>query len=622
MKYVSVLALLFLTAFPAWADETVHHTVQLIITPSQGTVQVTDHMTLTGKGPTDFGLSSDFQVQSLAVDGVVQSPQHLGDVLKIKLGSAGLHNVNLITKAKLKNSKQLPFLTAEGGLVGEEWLAQPKDRKATWDISGQTPKGQKWLTAGTLQSERETDSHYFAHFKSLRPARLPVLITGPFQVDERWTGKVRLRTYFHAELAPLAESYLDHTARYIEAAIQNIGPYPYAQFSIVSGVAPVGWGLPGMTYMGRRVLALPFIRTTSLPHEVLHNWWGNAVDVDYETGNWAEGLTTFQADLVQSALKHKDSGKTKRIEWLRNYAALPMDQDLAVNQFTSKTHDAAQVVGYGKTAFVFHMLKKHMGEAAFQDGIRLFYQQNKFKTARWSDLQTAFETSSHQDLSVFFKLWLAKPGAVELSLQDASHTAGHMTFKLSQDQPGGAYPLDIPVRFTTAKGDTTTVVRMDQKQQTFNIQTAADVLSLSIDPDFDVFRRLSHIETPPILRDVTLNPNTTLSVEGHDPQLKAFAVQVAEHLLQRPLTSQTQNGPNIHIQIGDMPLQAEAYVKRSPNGRVTLFITAQSIADLAKLARVLPHYKRRSFVKFQGDRVVEKGVWPMDNRRLTQEFTP
>jgi hypothetical protein len=29
-----------------------------------------------------------------------------------------------------------------------------------------------------------------------------------------------------------------------------------------------------LTYLGRDILKLPFIKTTSLGHEVLHNWWG------------------------------------------------------------------------------------------------------------------------------------------------------------------------------------------------------------------------------------------------------------------------------------------------------------------------------------------------------------
>jgi len=41
---------------------------------------------------------------------------------------------------------------------------------------------------------------------------------------------------------------------------------------------------------------LPFITETSLGHEVLHQWFGNALGVDDEQGNWCEGLATYLAD--------------------------------------------------------------------------------------------------------------------------------------------------------------------------------------------------------------------------------------------------------------------------------------------------------------------------------------
>ena len=57
------------------------------------------------------------------------------------------------------------------------------------------------------------------------------------------------------------------------------------------------------------MLRLPFIRASSLGHEVLHNWWGNGVLVDYARGNWSEGLTTFMADY---AYKSEESAAAAR----------------------------------------------------------------------------------------------------------------------------------------------------------------------------------------------------------------------------------------------------------------------------------------------------------------------
>ncbi len=94
---------------------------------------------------------------------------------------------------------------------------------------------------------------------------------------------MRLRTYFPRDLdavAGLADGYLDDTRRYLELYGEEIGAYPFTEFSVVASPLPTGFGMPTLTYIGAEVLKLPFIRATSLGHEVLHNWWGNGVYVD------------------------------------------------------------------------------------------------------------------------------------------------------------------------------------------------------------------------------------------------------------------------------------------------------------------------------------------------------
>ena len=72
--------------------------------------------------------------------------------------------------------------------------------------------------------------------------------------------------------------------------------YPYASFALVENFWETGYGMPGFTLLGPRVIRFPWILTSSYPHELLHNWWGNAVYVDYGRGNWCEGLTAYMAD--------------------------------------------------------------------------------------------------------------------------------------------------------------------------------------------------------------------------------------------------------------------------------------------------------------------------------------
>jgi len=632
MKTICALILSLCFAAPAWASQVAHHEVQVQLDPVMSTVVVKDQISVHGQGPTPFTLSSAFSITSLSVDGQAQAPARKQGRLVIDLGPMGSHEISIATKATLSQKTQVPFLTAQGGYLGSNWLAHPGDYLATWTLDGQSPKGQKWLTEGRLISEADTETGYRAHFRSTdHPSAPPTLITGPFKISERLDGNIRVRTYFHPELAPLAQGYLDDTVGYIQDASATIGPFPYPGFSIVSGPMPVGFGLPGMTYMGRRVLALPFIRTTSLPHEVLHNWWGNAVEVDYASGNWAEGLTTFQADLVQSARRNGDGGRAKRLEWLRNYAALPATSDQALSDFTSRTHDASQIVGYGKTAFVFHMLKNHLGKDTFTRSLQQFYSINAYKTASWSDLKAAFETVSGADLSPFFNAWITQPGAPDLKLIDAKADSSKVTFSLGQSP---TYPLDIPVRVRTQSGDQALSVRLNAPSQTFTLTAKDTVLGLSIDPNFDVFRRLAWGEMPPIFRDVTLAPDTQLVLVGQDPEINTLARQLAEHLLQRPVQQQGTEGtagPRLIIGLdsdvapylqGTPPSAADgrAYVARDALGRATLFVMATDMRNLAGLGKVLAHYKRRSFVTFKAGKIIDKGVSPVPASPLARTF--
>ncbi|MBF0247512.1 MAG: M1 family peptidase, partial [Alphaproteobacteria bacterium] len=487
-------------------------------------------------------------------------------------------------------------------IMDSGWLAQPGGEKATWSVTGVLPAPYKFIVPGALTAESEADERYHATFENHAPADPPLLITGPYQVSERMVDGLRLRTYFHDELAPLADGYLEDTAAYIKDYSERIGPFPYPGFSIVSGDAPVGWGLPGMTYVGRRVLALPFIRTTSLPHEILHNWWGNAVGVDYARGNWAEGLTTYMADYAVAVRTNPDAGREKRLEWLRDYAALPPERDIALTAFRSKTHDASQVVGYNKTAFVFHMLKAEVGEKGFDKAIEWLYEFNKGKDASWDNVSNAFQAGRSRDIDPFFDSWVKRPGAPQLTLTNARATPHDVAFTVAQAQDGEAYPLIIPVAIESAGGTLSVRVRMTKKAQTFTI-VAPHAKHIAVDPDYDVFRRLSPGEIPPIIRDVTLRD------EGEQHVISGLIPDVLAALKARGLPAPP----------GELNLDADAlaYVQRDADGQPYLVVMGRSAESLAILERKLPHYKRRSFIVLRDGQITDKGTWPARSNALS-----
>lgn len=625
-----------LASHAAWAVGVAHHIAKVQIDPAKASLKIHDVIEFEGGGEMLLTLSPDFALQTITLNGKATKVSQERNQISLQLNRKGRHVLDLTYQ-----SQSHPLLSAEGGFLDADWLAQPQGQMATWSIEGQISKGQKFITPGQFMFETEIEGQYRAGFQNFTPSPPPVLITGPFHVSEKMAGDVRIRTYFHKELKPLAQGYLDDAARYIGYYAGKIGPYPYPGFSIISGPAPVGWGLPGMTYMGRRVLALPFIRYTSLPHEVLHNWWGNAVEVDYVNGNWAEGLTTYQADHAIAQSRSKNGGRAKRLEWLRNYAALPPERDHALTEFRAKTHDASQVVGYGKTAFVFHMLKSQLGETVFDKALHRFNRTNHLGTAGWGEIQAAFETESGKALSIFFQAWTQRPGAPDLKLTKASANATQVTFTLSQEQNNSAFPLSIPVLIETDKGSEWFTAVLNTRSHDYVFTTQGTAKTLRVDPNTDVFRRLGQGERPPILRDVTLDPNTHLIALGSidlrdeaqalagnllqarlrmlDPAEKAKTLiitgprkMVREHLAQNGLPP----APDVVADQGD----ARVWTARSNSKQTLLVIEAEDAQGFSALRRVLPHYKRRSYVVMEKGQTTHKGTWPPTDDALSVKF--
>ncbi len=115
----------------------------------------------------------------------------------------------------------------------------------------------------------------------------------------------------------MQQSTCQAAAGYINRYEKEIGPFPYNHYVIVANRLPTGYSMPTFTLLGQMVLRLPFIKDTSLGHEIVHSWFGNAVEVDYSKGIGAEGLASFLAD--HAYREEKGEGAEDRKESITRY---------------------------------------------------------------------------------------------------------------------------------------------------------------------------------------------------------------------------------------------------------------------------------------------------------------
>jgi aminopeptidase N len=607
---------------------------------------------------TTLSLGRRFRLESLSVNGAalpvkaapggpfqsIELPAERGALTLRWSGTLAELNPGLDHRQVLERLE--PAASPEGSFLpgSTAWYPLAPERLASYRLTLELPAGQRGLVAGSLVSQEETNGRYRATFEFPHPGEPMDLMAGPYRLEERSLRgrdgrRIALRTWFHPRVADLSGAYLDALARYFELYENWIGPYPFDCFSVVSSPLPTGFGMPTLTYLGESVLRLPFIRDTSLGHEVLHNWWGNSVYPDYRRGNWAEGLTTFMADYAYKEGQGEEAARAMRLGWLREITAVAPGEDFPVAEFTSRTHGTSQIVGYHKPAMFFFVLREAIGREAFDAGLRRFYREQRFRTASWDDLRRAFEAEAGAGLEDLFRQWLTRRGAPDLRLAAAAAgpaSGGHRArVVIEQGEP--AFRVALPLRFTLEGGAYTRVVEVRERVSRFTVELPGRPLAVELDPEFRALRRLAPAEAPPILTEVMIDPAAGYLVVEEGREWRAAAALVASRILDaKPAASAAESGDSLVV-FGTPqsverwlaarglagtpePLRgggsARAWVVARDGAKPVLAVAARDAAALEALARPLRHYGRESWIAFDGSRALERGVWPARPQRL------
>src|SRR5207244_2528672 len=121
--------------------------------------------------------------------------------------------------------------------------------------------------------------------------------------------------------------------------------------------------------------------------------------------------------------------------------------------------------------------------------------------ASFDDIRTSFEAVSGLDLRGFFDQWIKGVGTPELKLDRAVARGERVDISLSQVQDGRRFALDVPVVIKTDKGVETRTVSMlsDAARVDVSFDLKGPAQRVEIDPQFQVYRRLSPFEIPPSL---------------------------------------------------------------------------------------------------------------------------
>ena len=680
MRSLLILSLLFI-GLNGHAQTLPHHQLRIVLHPEQHMLEAEDRISLPSGSPRtlDFSLHRDLHPASpdAAIGAVGSAPKDSLQRYRITL-PAGRDSFTLVYSGEIFHPPQQDIrearsfenspgiIAVEGAVLGgaSGWYPilenVPGDGMLTFSLDVALPQNWRAVSQGRRSFTSGTDAGWQArtYWQESKPQDEIHLIAAPFIEYRHSDDGIETLVYLRKDDAALAQRYLDATARYLAIYRKLIGVYPYAKFALVENFWETGYGMPSFTLLGSQVIRLPFIIDSSYPHEILHNWWGNGVYVDYRSGNWSEGLTAYLADhLLQ---EQKGNGAEYRRGTLQKYADfVSAGRDFPLTEFTSRHSAQSEAVGYGKTMMLFHMLRRRMGDDNFTRALQDLFRDFQFRRASYADVERTFAQAAGEDLSPFFAQWVRQAGAPQLRLVSADAHRAEAGFELiitiEQTQPGPAYALDLPLLVTLGEDETyTTVLKMKDKRGEFILPLTGQPLRVDVDPEFDVFRRLDRSEIPPALSQVfgaeqllivlprkapedlraqylgvakkwQLQPGRNTVIAWDDeiekiPQQGAVWLfgwenswrgefQTALALSGAALSDQGARLDNIEYLRARHALALTAHIGRTP----AAWLAVPDAGMMPVLARKLPHYSKFSYAAFDGDESTNlaKGMWPL-----------
>ena len=354
-----------------------------------------------------------------------------------------------------------------------------------------------------------------------------------FVASREWASRsakykdIDLAVHVHRRNAERLDQMMRDAQRYLEQHEEVLGPYPFKRLVVVENPVPITYSLSMFTYvlLSQLSVAAPSPEDSALNHEIAHQWFGNLVLADYEGGNWAEGLASYFSDhLENERLGRAWERRQRMMNVYQNNVGDRAASPLA--EFTVSDDRVSRFIGYAKSAIVIHMLRRAVRDEQFFPAMREFVAENGFRVSSWTDIRHTFERATRRDLGWFFEQWVDGVAMPELALDGVRVLAAgdkhELRFTLTQKPPASVLSVPLTVYFERG-GSEVVNLQISGERQEFTFLLNEKAVRVVLDENYDVFRRLTPAEVPPMIDTLLTRQRVTLlAPAGEEAKFRAL----------------------------------------------------------------------------------------------------
>ncbi len=451
------------------------------------------------------------------------------------------------------------------------------------------------------------------------------LIAGRYRELKETFDGTDIYGYFSPENISLAKTYFGYVKKYLKMYGKLLIPYPYKRFSIVENFLPDGYSRPTYTLLDQDAVRKPSSAETSLERELLYQWFGNFIYVDHQKGDWSEGLITYLSEQLRE--EQGGHGWQYRKQALTDYANyVNPKKEFPLKEFTAPIDSLSKAIGYGKGAMLFHMLKNHAGGDVFPGALKNFIKENGFREASWDDLRNTFETATGKNLEGFFDQWLSRTGVPLIIINDPKVLVlkGVPTVVFDIVQDGDPYILDLTVNIKTDKAEITEKLKVENGKETFEIPVEGNPLRMIIDGNYDIMRKLSKEEYPPVISRLLGDEKRLVLVSEEDEEkyselmnaMKGAVVKDEYDIKDEDIKTNSllvfgYGGPVLRRLFGGERKVGDGFsmeIRKNPlnTSKVIAIASANAKNEVDLSAGEILNYGKYSFVRFKNGKNVQK----------------
>lgn len=285
-----------------------------------------------------------------------------------------------------------------------------------------------------------------------------------------------------------------------------VGPFAYERLANIQASSVSGGmeSASAILYSERSVTGTRAVGWRNVViHEIAHQWFGNAVtEADWDDVWLSEGFATYFTLLYIEHAYGRDEfvrGLEASQRTIRQFAAKNPEYTI-IHRNLSRMEDVTSSHTYQKGGWTLHMLRGVVGDAAFREGIRIYYRRHFNGTATTADFRRAMEEASGQELEWFFDQWLYKPGSLRVAGRwryDAEAKAVQLT--LAQTQSDGSrftMPMDVAISVDGQATPTTHRIRLDAATNRYTLAVSGEPRELTLDPKLWVLMEAEVMQEP------------------------------------------------------------------------------------------------------------------------------